>query len=236
MLRRIDTQLREVAQLQELYKATVDTPKVLQKLQQGVLAGKPLSCTIPGLNVTIEFPRGYPDAEPLSVALTLDNSNGNSVQSQIDAFIAAFIGSPSGYAADVVQYMYDIAESLPEEGESPAETRVKIVQFNHLLKGSEHKKEKDMFSAGKSSGLIGGMAYGTPGYVVAIAADDGDDIVGSYLRECRSIGKRGEIIHEGKYFPPINNSTRKEGFFEITIEDVEKAVGGADNFRTIRMS
>lgn len=238
LLRRIDVQLRDVVQLQELYHATVDTPKVLQKLKEGIVAGKPLACTIPAINATIQFPREYPDIEPLSVALTVDDSNLDSLQAQIDTFISAFVGSPSGYAVDVVQYMTEIVDSLtPAEGDkAAAEARVKILQFNHLLKGSEHKKEREIFLAGKSSGISGGMIYGTPGYVIAVVIDGGDDVVGTYLRKCRSIGKRGEIIHEGKCFDQIDGSKRKEGFVEMTIEDIEKAVGGSDTFRTIRMS
>jgi len=70
-----------------------------------------------------------------------------------------------------------------------------VLRYNHLLKGSEHKKEKSMLNAAKKSKLQGGLLWGTPGVVVIVPPSTQEDSK-DYALECRTIGKRPDGIDE----------------------------------------
>jgi hypothetical protein len=246
-LRRIDAKLHDIEQLISLYAAVIDTPKVVARLRQGISPAKPLACTVsaPPLQLRLQWSPGYPDVGALEVTCLQpepDSAAGATLSRQVEAFAAACAGSGTAYAVDIVRYAVELMESLVpaaadiDTSTGLAETRVFILQFNHLLKGPEHKKEKDMVSAGKSCGLVGGVVYGTPGYVALTGGAESSVDVADYLRDCRSIGKRGEIIHEGKYYYGASEEAKlKKGFTEFLIADLEIAVGGPDAFRSIRV-
>ena len=239
-LSRIDAQLTDVEHLLELGEVNILTPRALEKLRNGIIPTKPLCCELPLHNITLRWPIEYPDADILEVIIddtALDLSVKVSLDSQIKIFTNAYVGSSCGYALDIVHYYVELKDSL-QPNISTEKTRilnnVTVLQFNHLLRGNEHKKEKDMLTAGKRNGLLGGMVYGTPGYVVIIslANSEGDMEVNDYVRECRSIGKRGEVIYQGA---KVINDDKRKGFSEWSLGDIEEQLGGADIFRSIRM-
>ena len=80
-------------------------------------------------------------------------------------------------------------------------------KFHHLLAGKEHHKEKDMVSAAKVLGLQGLILYGTPGIVVVEDEAEGFATATAFMKECRKIGKKGDIKDSVKNrfykrFPP----------------------------------
>ena len=72
---------------------------------------------------------------------------------------------------------------------------LQVLKFHHLLLGSEHKKEKDMVTQAKWSGLSGMILYGTPGLCV-VQCDSA--AAAEYLTETRKIGKVGEKVYTVK--------------------------------------
>ena len=86
----------------------------------------------------------------------------------------------------------DGGDMLAHLGILDCEGNVQVLKFHHLLHGSEHKKEKEMVSEARKSGLQGMILYGTPG-IVFIKGNK--DMAIEYLSEARRIGKTGDNVY-----------------------------------------
>jgi hypothetical protein len=199
IIQRIKAQLNDIDSLRDvcgISNVVIETPKVEERLRSGFVAVKELRAHVLPNNIRITWPLDYPDISPLHVEFTeYSNDTDGSVSRNLYIFISAFVGSSIGYAIDIVRYAIDLLDEAREKAESKKETlgiSLHVLKFNHLLKGPEHKKEKEMMSCGRH--YHGAIYYGTPGLVALCGADE---IAHEYLQSCRSVGKRGELAFEG---------------------------------------
>jgi hypothetical protein len=212
----------------------------------------------------VTWPLLYPDSAPLRVLVLEGEEEGeegsagsgsgtgsggasldlSEVNTALEIFAEACVGSHTGCAKDILTYAMELLSDLTASASAStadAGSRISlhVLKYNHLLLGSEHKKEKAMVSIAKKS-LLGGVCYGTPGLVVLLGADE--ETTTGYLGDCRSAGKRGEVAFQGS----VSISTITEGsearwsatdvaasrgFVELTTQEVQACMGGLEAFK-----
>jgi hypothetical protein len=253
MLVRIESQICDVDALRQQYELDIHTPKVEDKLRQGCGTIKELSGTIQWRDVvfTLTWPLAYSDTASLclevSSAAECDQpTDFSDINKAIDIFSVACEGSHCGCAADIMTYAIDLISDMPSSesgsgssGDGSGTLCMHVLKYNHLLLGSEHKKERAMVSLAKKS-LLGGVCYGTPGLIFLLGADD--DTATSYLGDCRSLGKRGEVVFRGVLATATGGSSSSSrwtpeqvaagrGFLELSTADVQACMGGLGVFK-----
>ena len=155
------------------------------------------------LILVITFPLDYPSASTCQVQ-AVHASNPGEEYTSCTSGIANYLDAFSG--CECVELVLDwLAEHketcLQEPRESDdlsgalieddrkGQVQCYVLRYNHLLSGSEHKKEKAMLDDAKKSKLQGGLLWGTPGIVVIVPPSTEED-AREYASECRTIGKR----------------------------------------------
>lgn len=235
IIERIDAQLEDLKQLRDRYDLTVSTPKVEERMRSGYATSKELEAKINCLNIHIKWPRDYPDSSPVEVEVIDTSGDGNFfnlVNRNISTFASACVGSTKGYALDVIRYAADLLDEM-QSGSAVSDEittiSLHVLKYNHLLKGPEHKKEREMVSSGK--GFHGAIYYGTPGLVVLCG---GESECNEYLQTCRSIGKRGDLVYS-KETPSEDEGVQillaANGLCELPVEGIQDLVGGIDTFK-----
>mmetsp|Transcript_6715 Transcript_6715/g.10622 ORF Transcript_6715/g.10622 Transcript_6715/m.10622 type:complete len:280 (-) Transcript_6715:2235-3074(-) len=202
----------------------IKTSALFQRLQrvgpsiQGELEVKKcllfqVSCIdiIEDLILEFEFPTGYPSdstcyVKALSVKAIAAKDNDEESYKTCSSNIEQYLKSFSGFECvelvlDWITQNKDTCLINTEETNSGdtnhLEGKLKcfILRYNHLLSGSEHKKEKAMLDAAKKAKLQGGLLWGTPGIVVVVPPSTEEDAK-AYGTECRTIGKRPDGVEE----------------------------------------
>lgn len=173
------------------------------------------------LILSFEFPLDYPSDSICNVnALSANSRKSNSgdcsgellkyksCASQITAYLEPFRGCECvEMVLDWIDQnkescLNDITYSSEKDmtsNDMEGMTQCFVLRFNHLLSGSEHKKEKAMLDVAKKSMLQGGLLWGTPGVVVVVSPSTEDDAK-EYGSECRNIGKRPDGV-ESMWLP-----------------------------------
>ena len=244
------------------------TPRVEQRLRAGGEELKELRARVVWgyghfvFVFQVTWPLLYPDSAPLRVLVLEGEEEGeegsagagtgsggasldlSGVNTALEIFAEACVGSHTGCAKDILTYAMELlldltASASASTADAGSRISLHVLKYNHLLLGSEHKKEKAMVSIAKKS-LLGGVCYGTPGLVVLLGADE--ETTTGYLGDCRSAGKRGEVAFQGS----VNISTITEGsearwsatdvaasrgFVELTTQEVQACMGGLEAFK-----
>ena len=171
-----------------------------------VLHCKVLHHELSNLVLSIEFPVSYPSDELCSVranhADTTDEFHACTVA--INLHLQHFLGCDC--LEIILEWLAENKSTCLVDTEVNGETKDSsdahkndelclVLRYNHLLSGSEHKKEKTMLDLAKKSKLHGGLLWGTPGIVVFVPPTTADEAK-EYASECRSIGKRADGVEE----------------------------------------
>ena len=251
---RIESKVFDVDTLRQQYELlNIHTPKVEEKLRQGYEATKELSGYIPlnDFEFQLVWPQAYPDSASLCLTISSASTVVDDINKAIHIFACAFVGCQNGCAADIMTYAIELISEIPPSAPPTCTVSLHVLKYNHLLLGSEHKKEKAMVSLAKKT-ITGGVCYGTPGLVLLLGADE--DFVSSYLSDCRGIGKKGDLVFHGvNCFPDISQSKADQeadtegskcsredvlggrrsggGFLELTTAEVQTCMGGVEVFK-----
>jgi hypothetical protein len=109
-----------------------------------------------------------------------------------------------------------------------------MLKYNHLLKGPEHKKKRQLAADGKN--YSGGIVYGTPGLVLILEQAGSTTDVNEFLSISRDVGKRAHLVHQ---LPVVSakaalvaSMLQARGLKELTVADAQELVGGAECFKT----
>lgn len=240
-LRRIDAKLRDLKLLRDHFPSfNVETPIVEVKLREGNdKVMKCLQACISDMGISIVWPKDYPD-EVLEVTIAdarVADDKAREIANQVDVFASAFIGAESGCAMEIISHCMEMIEdhfATAPKIAAPSCPCIHVIKYNHLLFGNEHKKEKDMVTAAKSLNVAGGIYYGTPGLVLLVS-DENESDVSSYMSECKSIGKKGDLVYSTTLVPSCtkyNAITTGKGLCELSLEDLQAAIGGVQVFRS----
>jgi hypothetical protein len=168
------------------------------------------------LILSFEFPLDYPTDSICNVkamdaksrTISSDDCSGGPVEfksctSQITNYLESFRGCECvELVLDWIDQnketcLNDISseKDMASNDDKKGKSQCFVLRFNHLLSGSEHKKEKAMLDVAKKSILQGGLLWGTPGVVVVVPPSTEDDAK-EYGSQCRNIGKRPDGVEE----------------------------------------
>ena len=226
-------QLDELAALEQEWYAhaiTCTAPKLRARLRRAVAHGrrpadikKRMTLTIdlgamypndyPGVVLAVAMPPDYPGRMP---DVACDTNPG--IATRVEDYLAPFTSNPvalgmmmeflSGERATLMAECLLHDEGGGGAGESkandPSMARCFVLKYNHLLKGPEHKKEKEMVDAAKKSKLQGAILWGTPGIVLVVPPSNEED-ARDYASTCRTIGKRADLTES---FLPLEGLDR----------------------------
>ena len=249
---RIAAQLESLSSVAREFPAAeviCTTPKLLARMERAASSAaqrvsqpnKPLCFTFRegqgtasvdvALALQVEFPSGFPDLHDDPLRITICDSVAVAGREKLQGELDSFVSACAGYdcLVDAVRFVQENAAAASDTSAAPLadrSQRVAVLSFNHLLKGGEHKKEKEMVSAAKSHGLSGFIVYGTPGLVILVGFEEGDD--SSYLVTSRGIGKRGDVVYEGKLElgEAATSQASRKGLGEIDLSGVRELLGG----------
>ena len=168
-----------------------------------------LNGELKGLVLEIEFPFDYPSTSCCQIIKAINNGEINTdASAKITAYLQPMIGCEC--LELIIDWLIDnkstclssccndgCGDGNSSNDDTTGKVECYILRYNHLLSGSEHKKEKAMVDVAKKSKLQGGLLWGTPGIVVVVPPSTEDDAK-EYAVDSREIGKRPdgvEIMH-----------------------------------------
>jgi hypothetical protein len=162
---------------------------------------------LPDVVIEFTYPCSYPENQLCTVNVINSRTSEpyTSCTTLVNTYLQSFLGSES--VQIVLEWLSENKKTCLLEvsnGESNGETKQNsspkngqvecyVLRYNHLLSGSEHKKEKQMIDVAKKSRLQGGILWGTPGIVVIVPESTEEDAK-EYASECRAIGKRADGV------------------------------------------
>lgn len=154
-----------------------------------------------GLVLEIEFPFNYPSGSScLILHATNNGTNVDDFDSKITTYLESFVGCEC--LELVLDWLSDnsstcLLSNSSNDHDVSSDTVGKVecyvLRYNHLLSGSEHKKEKALVDTAKKSKLQGGLLWGTPGIVVVVPPSTEEDAK-EYAVDSREIGKRPDGV------------------------------------------
>ena len=169
-----------------------------------------INTLLSGVILEIELPLDYPSSSSCRIIHATNNGVDitDGIDTKISNYLASFVGCEC--LELVIDWLHDNKDTclLPNDKATSNNDALQDVQrkvecfilrYNHLLSGSEHKKEKAMVDTAKKHKLQGGLLWGTPGIVVVVPPSSEDDAK-DYGVQCRELGKRPDGV-ESFYLP-----------------------------------
>ena len=156
------------------------------------------------LTLHIQYPFTYPTESNCIVQALFENKLHVQCTSLITQYLSPFESCEN--LEFIIEWLAENKSTCLLETDADNETKENgtigpdqiccyILRYNHLLAGSEHKKEKQMVDTAKKMKLQGGILWGTPGIVLLVYPTTEEDAK-EYAKECRTIGKRADGVEE----------------------------------------